>query len=125
MSFDKETQAKLDYQARRMAHAKANGNKREMELIQRRVDTILDNRPSPVGTAEDGEVIFDNASPWVQAQVVGTGIPGLPTVVNATGEPERVCSAEQLQQAVMNEAWRILGIPEGKRPPEDDGLVGV
>lgn len=112
MSFDSNTQAKLDYQARRMQFALAEGNTREAEVIQRRVDTILDTRPSPIAVAADGEVLYDNQP----ASVIAQGV-----AFNVTDEDEAVLTSQQLQDAVMAEACKLLGIDDD---PEDGGTVG-
>ena len=109
MTIDNVTLTKLQHQGRRMHYALANGNQREADVIQRRVDQILDERPRVFAVAPDGETVFDNASPWVKAQVVGTGVPGCPTV-RTFGLPE------ELEPDVLREAQRII---------DEDGGAGT
>lgn len=90
MPFDNETQHALEYQGRRMRAALHDGvpDRKEALLIQKRVDDILDRRPRPIAVAGDGEVIFDNASPFVREQVA----------LNATGQAEIVLYGEVVQR---------------------------
>lgn len=81
MPFDPVTMQQLLHQSRRMRHALHETlppDRREAELIQRRVDDILDRRPKPVGTTSDGEILWENQSPWVLAQIGADTIPALP-----------------------------------------------
>ncbi len=75
MIIDRKTRAALLHQRRRLEAARQSKDRKEAAIIQRRIDQILDNRPSVHAVAPDGEVIFDDASPWVKAQTVD-GEPG-------------------------------------------------
>lgn len=106
MPFDRATTTALQYQARRMnkvLHHTLPPDRREAEMIQRRVDDILDRRPRATAVASDGEVIWENSSPFVLGQVE--------TIVqNSTGQAEVVLTPEQ---------WRRMG------GPEDPPLAGA
>lgn len=97
MTFHPDTQAALAHQGRRMhraLHVERPPNRKEAELIQRRVDDILDRRPTVVGTMPDGEPVWSTATPWEMEQL----LPAAKTIaVNTTGEPEQVLTAEQWQ----------------------------
>ncbi len=82
MTIDPKTLSALQHQSRRMRYAKEQGDRRQMEIIHRRVDQLLDNRAGVVGAAPDGEVVYDNAGSWAIAQAT--------EVVNNTDVPERV-----------------------------------
>lgn len=82
MTLHPKTLSALQHQGRRMSAALAEKDRKEVEIIHRRVDDILDKRPRPVGEATDGEVIYDDAGTWVLAQLTET--------VNTTDVPERV-----------------------------------
>lgn len=117
MTIDPKTLAALQYQGRRMAAALAENDQKEADLIQRRVDQLLDGRPAAVGET-DGEVIYDNADTWLQAQVTD--------VVNNTGKPESVLDSA---------AWEALNRPfalgniDGEHPDDrgepNGGGVGL
>jgi len=112
MSIDSATLTKLQYQARRMHFALEHNDQREADAVQRRVDQILDERPRVFAVATDGETIYDNASPWIKAQVS--------TVVNTTGVPEKVFGlSDVLEREVIRQAELILGADD----PEDGGTA--
>lgn len=108
--FDEKTLSALQHQGRRMSAALAEKDRKEAAIIQRRVDDILDNRPRVHTVAPDGEIVYDNASPWVleQAQT---------TAVNATGEPEPVLTPQQW--------YGFLEEPDDDRGEPNGGGVGL
>lgn len=118
MTIDPHTLKTLQYHGRRMNFALAQGNQAEADRIQARVDSILDTRPKPVGAASDGEVIYDNGSPWVQAQVA----------VN-NGPTERVLTADEIEairNPVTPERWYgFLEEPDDDRGESNGGGVGL
>ncbi len=106
MPFDAATQHALNYQGRRMRaalHPPAGGvpDRKEALLIQRRVDDILDRRPRVHSVAPDGEIVWEDQSPFVQGQVESIA-------VNATGQAE----------VVLNIPLTGIGSLE---MPDDDG----
>ena len=112
MPFDAHTTRQLVLQGRRMQHALHTipPDRKEARLIQDRVDQILDNRPRVTAIAPDGEILWSNQSPLVLDQ--GTPLPPAPPdIVNDTGRPEPVLSAEQWRRTFAG--------------PDDDGLAGV
>lgn len=106
MTIDPKTLSTLQYHGRRMNYALSQGNQAEADRIQARVDDILDGRPKPVGTAGDGEVVYDNGSPWVQDQIVRN-----PTV------PEPVLTPSQW--------YGFLEEPDDDRGEPSGGGVGL
>ena len=102
MTIDPKTLAALQHQGRRMHAALEAKDRKQVEIIHRRVDQILDNRPGVAGVMPDGEVVYDNDS-WLAAQVT--------EAVNATGEDEQVLTPRQ---------WFGLGDIDGNHP-EDPG----
>lgn len=105
--IDNETLHLLEHQGRRMNHVlheMTPPDRKEAELIQLRVDAILDRRPKPIAVNSDGEVLFEGTSPWVTTQAK--------PAVNATSEPERVITPEPV-------------LPIGDDLVEGDGGVAV
>jgi hypothetical protein len=94
--IDPSTQHALEYQGRRMRavlHGMVPPDRKEALLIQKRVDDLLDRRPSPLGRMPDGELIWSDASPFVQGQILP---PGTSVAVNNTGEAEPVVTGKDI-----------------------------
>lgn len=104
MPFDPSTMRYLEHQARRMhyvLHETFPPDRKEAELIQRRVDGILDRRPrEPIAVTSHGELIWPDSSSWVADQALydaGGVLPPAQTIaVNATPDPEYVVRPDDM-----------------------------
>ena len=105
MTIDSKTLSALQHQGRRMSAALAEKDRKEAAIIQRRVDDILDNRPRVHAVTPDGEIVYDNASPWVLEQTIA---------VNA-GPAEPVLTPAQ---------WFGLGDIDGNHPDDPGAAAG-
>lgn len=118
MPFDSATEHLLRTQGLRMRHAlhPPHGgapDRKEALLIQKRVDDILDRRPRPIAVASDGEVIYDNASPFVREQVAH----------NATGQAEIVLCGDVVERILPHGFYGSLEDPDDGAGT--DGGVGL
>lgn len=100
IEFDEKTLSSLQYQGRRMHAALEQDDRKEAELIQRRVDHILDNLPGVAAELPDGGLVHENASPWILDQASSI-------VRNASGHPEPVLPMTSIGELEM---------------PDDDGF---
>lgn len=99
VALDEETRERLLYQWRRLQLAEHGDrehipDRKEAELIHRRINDILDRRKRPVEVKSDGTIVWsDEVSPWIADQ--GGFLPaGESIAVNATGQAEVVSSAD-------------------------------
>ena len=109
MTLHPKTLSALQHQGRRMRAALEAGDRKQVEIVHRRVDQILDERPRPVAEAADGEVIYDDAGAWVLAQVS--------EVVNNTSVPEPVLP--------MSMFGSLDDPGDDGTPPPSGGSVGL
>jgi hypothetical protein len=116
--LDSETRHRLQHQWRRLQLALHGDDKnipdrKEADLIYRRISDILDNRLRPVEVQADGTVVWPaEVDSWVADQINAN------FAVNNTGEAEVVMTDRNIRDAILEAKAKMDAMGRHAAPEE-------